>query len=284
MNDRDFFDLLNNRMDEGRFLCVGLDPVGDKMPTVLRAGNTPGGMFVRFCIDIIDATCEDVAAYKPNIAFFESYGSDGIKALEEVCAYLRRQFPEIPIILDAKRGDIGNTNSGYVALAFEELKVDAITLHPYLGREAMTPFLQYEDKGLIFLAKTSNSGSGEFQDLLVGNTPTPLWLHVGRGIAQQWNEHGNCALVIGATYPEELDRARKIIGDNMLFLVPGIGAQGGDLEAAAAAARNSEGRGVLFNSSRGIIYASNGDDFAEAAGKKAESVNAQIRAALAAGL
>ena len=213
---------------------------------------------------IIDATANLVCAYKPNSAFYERYGEAGIRALSRTISYSQKNFPHIPIILDAKRADIGSTNTGYVLSAFDQLGVDAITVHPYLGKEALAPFLERKDKGIIVLAKTSNLGSGEFQDLLVGEDQEPLYQVVARNVAQNWNSNGNCGLVVGATYPAELRRVREIVGDIPL-LIPGIGAQGGDVAATVAAGRDSRGWGMIINSSRGIIYASRGDDFAQAA-------------------
>lgn len=217
-------------------LCVGLDY----------------GEFA-FNKNIIDLTHDLVCAYKPNSAFFESKGAAGIEELKKTCDYIKQNFPEIVIILDAKRADIGNTNNGYVDFAFEYLGVDAITLHPYLGKEALEPFLKREDKGIIILCRTSNPGAGEFQDLMVDGKP--LYQKVAQQVLS-WNINSNCLLVVGATYPEELGEVRKITGD-MTFLVPGIGAQGGDLEKTMKMGLNSQKKGLIINSSRGIIFAEN---------------------------
>lgn len=220
-------------------LCVGLDP---KEPSF------------EFCKNIIDQTHDLICAYKPNSAFFEAQGARGIEELKKICDYLHEKYPEIPIILDAKRADIGSTNEGYVKFAFDYLSVDAITLNPYLGKKALQPFLEMKDKGCIILCRTSNEGSGEFQDLTTGDKS--LYQQVAENVAKNWNENNNCMLVVGATYPEELKKVRKIVGD-MTILVPGVGAQGGDLKKVIEHGSNSQGRGVIINVSRAIIFADN---------------------------
>lgn len=197
---------------------------------------------------IIDATCDLVCAYKPNSAFYEARGVEGITELKKTCDYLRKTYPEIPIILDAKRGDIGNTNEGYVTYAFDYLGADAITLHPYLGREALQPFLDRKDKGCIILCKTSNPGAGEFQDVGL------LYQRVAKNVVKTWNSNGNCMVVVGATYPKDLAIIRRIVG-NMTILVPGIGSQGGDIEKTVKAGMDSKGKGLIISSSRFIIFA-----------------------------
>ena len=226
-------------------VCVGLDSDINKIPQ--------GGQF-SFNKSIIKATRDLVCSYKLNSAFYESIGHIGIKALKDTCDYLKDKYPEIPIIVDAKRADIGNTNNGYVQFVFTYLSADAVTLHPYFGEEAIRPFLDCKDKGIIILCKTSNPGSGEFQDLKVGNSL--LYKVVAENVSKRWNKNKNCMLVVGATYPDELKQVRKIVGD-MTLLVPGIGAQGGDLEATLRAGLNSKKQGIMINSSRGIIFAKN---------------------------
>lgn len=270
-----FLSLLERRWQQGHFVCVGLDPEYDRLPGVVKEGRTPEEALTFFACSIIDATADLVCAYKPNSAFFEAYGDAGIRALKQIVAYSKSTYPEIPIILDAKRADIGNTNMGYVNSSFDLLQADAITVHPYLGKEAMEPFLARQDKGVIVLAKTSNPGSGEFQDLLVGEMREPLYLTVARNVAQHWNGNGNCALVVGATYPAELQRVREIVGD-LPLLIPGIGAQGGDVEATVKAGQDSRGWGMIINSSRGIIYASKGADFAQTARTATMTLSVEI--------
>jgi len=212
-------------------VCVGLDQ----------------GEF-EFNQKIIDQTHDLVCAYKPNFAFYEALGIRGLENLKKTVEYLRTFHPGVVTIADAKRADIGNTNNGYVTAIFDELKFDAVTVNPYFGREALQPFLDQKDKGIIVLCKTSNPGSSEFQDL--------IWKNVAKNVAGEWNKNNNCLLVVGATYPEELNQVRQIVGD-MTLLVPGIGAQGGDVEKTVKAGLNSKKAGMIINSSRGIILADN---------------------------
>lgn len=204
-------------------------------------------------VHIINQTHDLVCTYKPNSAFYEARGDQGIRELKLTCDYLRKKYPDIPIILDAKRADIGSTNEAYIAYAFDYLGADAITLQPYLGQEALQPFLDLKDKGFFILCRTSNPGAGEFQDLLVAGKA--LWQIVAENVTSNWNAHHNCMLVVGATYPRELKQIRRIVGD-MTFLIPGIGAQGGDIKATVTAGQNSQGAGMIINSSRDIIFAS----------------------------
>ncbi|MCA9327155.1 orotidine-5'-phosphate decarboxylase [Candidatus Saccharibacteria bacterium] len=249
-------------------LCVGLDSDGSKLP----AGQNQ----LSFNKAIVDATHDLVCAYKPNTAFYEALGSEGIETLKATCDYINEQYPELPIILDAKRADIGNTNGGYVSFAYEYLGADAITLHPYLGGEALEPFLEIEDKGAVILCRNSNPGAGEFQDLTVEGKP--IYEKVAHAVKDSWNARGNCLLVVGATYPDEAAKVRDIVGEDMWLLIPGVGAQGADVEATVRAAQNSHGEGMIINSSRGIIFASSGDDFAEVARKEAKKLRDEINA------
>jgi len=252
-------------------LCVGLDPDLDKLPKHLASSTDSLFVFNRA---IIDATTDLVCAYKPNSAFYESLGADGVNQLKKTCDYIRENHPHIPILLDAKRGDIGNTNEHYAQFAFDYLGVDAITIAPYMGQEANAAFLARADKGIIVLCRTSNPGAGEFQDLEVDGKK--LYQLVAERVSTDWNEHNNCLLVVGATSPTELADVRTLVGDDITFLVPGVGAQGGDVEATVKAGINQQGTGVIINSSRGIIFASDGKDFAEAARKEAESLRDEI--------
>jgi orotidine-5'-phosphate decarboxylase len=251
-------------------VCIGLDPVLEKIPTHLLSNANP---FFTFNKEIIDATAELVCAYKPNSAFYEAGGAKGIEELQMTCEYLRNVYPDIPIILDAKRADIGSTNKGYAQFTFDYLKVDAITLHPYLGAEAIRPFLDRKDKGCIILCRTSNAGAGEFQDVVVGGER--LYKMIARTVVNDWNNNGNCMLVVGATYPEELAEVRAIAG-NMTFLVPGIGAQGGDVEKTVRAGLNSQKAGLIISSSRGIIFAGNGIDFATLSREETKKLREEI--------
>ena len=206
---------------------------------------------------IIEATADLVCSYKLNTAFYEAIGHEGVNALKDTCDYIVKKYPEIPIIIDAKRADIGNTNKGYVQFIFTYLSADAVTVHPYLGEEAIRPFLDLKDKGIIILCKTSNPGSDEFQNLKIGDKY--LYEIVAENVSKKWNTNKNCMLVVGATYQDELREVRKIVWD-MTLLVPGIGAQGGDLEATLKAGLNSKKQGLIINSSRGIIFAKNPRD------------------------
>ncbi len=263
-----FVEKLKKKWDEKKFVCVGLDPVSEKLPKILNNN------FYEFNKAIIDATHDIVLAYKPNSAFYEAKGSEGIEDLKKTCDYISQNFPHIPIILDAKRGDIGSTNEGYVTFAFDYLKADAITLHPYLGKEALQPFLDRPEKGLIILCKTSNPGAGEFQDLEIDGKP--LYQVVAKKAILEWNGNGNICFVVGGTYPEEFKSIRKIVGD-VPILIPGIGAQGGDLEKTVKNGRDSKNRGMIISSSRGIIFASNGDDFADKARAEALKLSEEIK-------
>jgi orotidine-5'-phosphate decarboxylase len=252
-------------------LCVGLDPNMDMLPMHLRDSKTP---FFDFNKAIIDATAGMVCAFKPNSAFYEARGAAGIAELKEVCDYIKQNYPDIPIILDFKRGDIGNTNNHYIKFAFDYLDVDAVTVQPYQGRQAVQPFLDLKDKGVMVLCRTSNVGSDEFQDMLVDGRK--LYVHVAEHVRDEWNANNNCQLVVGATYPKELAEIRELVGDKMVFLVPGFGAQGGELEATIQAGITKDGNGMIINSSRAIIYASDGEDFAAIAGQKATAARDEI--------
>jgi len=247
-------------------VCIGLDSDVAKLPN--------GVDQLTFNKAIIDATHDVVCAYKPNSAFYEALGDEGIQNLKQTCDYIHETYPEIPIILDAKRADIGNTNIGYVDFAFKYLGVDAITVQPYLGGEAVQPFLDRADKAIIVLCRTSNDGSAEFQDLEVDGIP--LYKIIAKSVADNWNKNANCMLVVGATYPDEIKQVRGIVGDDMWFLIPGVGAQGGDVEKTVVSAKNSQGSGMIINSSRGIIFASSGTDYAEVARKKAIELRDEI--------
>ncbi len=256
----------NTRVDNIQsLLCVGLDSDISKLPHAFRNSESPQLAFNRH---IIDATAEFAAAYKFNMAFYESNGADGWQQLTQSLAYLRRRNPDVLTICDAKRSDIGNTSAAYARSIFTELGFDAVTLNPYLGRDALRPFLDRQDKACIILCRTSNPGSAEIQNLRVADRP--LWQLVAEKVVTDWNESGNCMLVVSATNPAEMEQIRAIAGD-MTLLVPGIGAQGGDLEAVIRAGLNSAGRGLIINSSRDIIFA---EDPAAAAASLRAAINA----------
>ena len=321
-----FYERLNTAWDRsGSMLCVGLDPDVARFPTAMR-GSVDA--IEEFCKAIVDATGDLVCAFKPQIAYFAAVGAE--KQLENVCDYIRAKFPDVVLILDAKRGDIGDTAALYAREAFSRYGADAVTVNPYLGTDSLEPFLTTPGKGTIVLCRTSNSGSSEFQSLEVDGEP--LYLRVARTAAAKWRSIGECALVVGATYPDELAQVRAIVGD-MPILVPGIGAQGGDINAvvragttspsssatpdsttspssstdsratnpsssAASRATSPAGttspsssaasrattpatsrRGLIINSSRAILYASDGADFATTARDVALTTRAAITAA-----
>ncbi len=265
-----FGDALNQAIDQNNSLaCIGLDSDHRKLPTHLKDTSQPQ---LEFNKAIIDATGDLVCCFKANSAFYEALGADGLEQLRLTIEYLHQKFPGIPMILDAKRADIGNTNNGYIDYGFKYLGADAITLHPYLGGEALQPFLDIKDKGMIVLCRTSNPGAAEFQDLMVDGRP--VYQHVAKTV-KTWNKNKNCSLVVGATYPEEMKVIRELVGGDMVFLVPGIGAQGGDLESVMNAGLAGD-RGLIIHSARQVIFASSSKDFASAAREQAVQLNQEI--------
>lgn len=232
-------------------LCIGLDSEISKLPARFLDEQFPQFEFNKW---IIDQTHEYVSAYKPNLAFYEAQGMQGAHSLHLTLEYLEEKHPKIFTIADAKRADIGSTNEGYVAAIFDRYNFDAVTLNPYLGEEALRPFLDRTDKTSIILCKTSNPGSGEFQDLPVGKKGEPLWQTVAERVSAHWNKAGNCMVVVGATYPKELKAVREVIGD-MTILVPGVGTQGGDVKAVLKNGATKDGKGLLINVGRGVIFA-----------------------------
>jgi orotidine-5'-phosphate decarboxylase len=258
--------LFNNIKKKKSFLCVGLDSDIEKIPTVLHREKDPVFAFNK---EIIDATNEYAVAYKPNIAFYESRGADGWVSLENTVEYIRSQYPEIFLIADAKRGDIGNTSRMYAKTFFEYLDFDAITVAPYMGEDSVSPFLKYPDKWVILLALTSNSGANDFQFSVDREDKTRLFEKVLQR-SSGWGTDNNMMYVVGATKAEMLRDIRKIIPDHFL-LVPGIGAQGGSLEDVAEYGINNK-CGLIVNSSRGIIFADSSDKFAQKAGEEAKII------------
>jgi len=259
---------------------VGLDPDFEKIPDRFKKLEFPQFEFSKW---IMGETHEYASSYKTNSAFYEARGVEGMKELKMTIDFINKNYPDIFTILDAKRADIGNTNNGYVTYVFDWLGFDSVTLHPYLGSEALEPFLKRTDKGSIILCRTSNPGARELQDLKVqhssvglanvlGSWPIlfskPLWQIVAEKVSKDWNKNNNCLLVVGATYPKEMKKIRQIAGD-MTFLVPGIGAQGGDLQAVMKNGLNSEGLGLLISSTREIIFSQNPK---EEAGKLCEEI------------
>ncbi len=256
------------------FLCIGLDVDLNKIPQHLLATEDP---IFEFNKAIIDATHHLAVAYKPNTAFYEAYGIKGWKSLEKTIIYLRENYPELYTIADAKRGDIGNTSSMYAKAFFEDLGFDSITVAPYMGKDSVEPFLEYTDKHTILLALTSNQGAFDFQTKRVDGEP--LYKEVLK-TASTWKNSENLMYVVGATKAEFFTDIRKIVPSSFL-LVPGVGAQGGSLEEVCKYGMTTDGTvGLLINSSRGIIYASNGKDFATASAKKAAALQQQMEAIL----
>ncbi len=251
-------------------LCVGLDPDMARLPAELR--DRPDAI-VTFCKAIIDATADLACAFKPQIAYFAALGAE--PQLEEICHYLRQHYPHIPLLLDAKRGDIGATAHQYAREAYDRYGADAVTLSPYMGFDSVEPYLAWSDRGQIILCRTSNAGGSDLQFLNVDGKP--LYQHVAAMVATKWNRNGQCALVVGATFPEELAQVRAIVGD-MPLLIPGIGAQGGDIAATVKSGKTGSGAGMMISSSRAILYAAPvaGEDFAAAARRVARETRDAI--------
>ncbi len=249
-------------------LCVGLDPDPARLPKNLAAASHPLFEFGRA---IVDATADLVCAFKPQIAYYAAARAED--QLEMTIAHIRRHHPGIPVILDAKRADIGSTAEMYAKEAFERYQADAVTVNPYLGFDALAPFLAHADKGVIVLCRTSNPGAREVQDL--DSKGRKLYEFIAEKAARDWNANGNVLLVVGATYPEELARIRAIVGD-MPILVPGVGAQGGDVAAVVANGATAAGTGLIISSSRAVLYAGGGADYAEAARSAAQELRDEI--------
>lgn len=249
-------------------VCVGLDTDIDKIPAGVRKAKKP---IFEFNKAVVDATADLVCAYKPQIAFYSAAAAE--EELQATIAYIHERCPRIPVILDAKRGDIGSTAELYAKEVFDRYHADAVTVNPYLGGDTLKPYLERKDKGVIILCRTSNPGARDIQDLEVNGKK--IYRVVAEKAVKDWNANGNVLLVIGATYPRELSEIRSVSGD-MAFLVPGIGAQGGDVEQAVINGKTPDGAGMIINSSRGIIYAGRGDDFAQAARRAAIELRDEI--------
>ena len=267
-----FRSLLEARWRESNsLLCVGLDPD----PSRLTSHYSPDVDGVEyFCTDIVDATAQYACAFKPQIAYFAAIGAE--QQLERIIAHIRSNYPTIPVILDAKRGDIGDTAHKYATEAFDRYGAHAVTVNPYMGGDTIEPYLVHQRGAAIVLCRTSNAGSGEFQSQLIDGKP--LYQHVAERATNHWSKIGDVSLVVGATYPEELRDVRAIVGD-MPLLVPGVGAQGGNLQDVCKYGMTKD-VGLLINSSRGIIYASNQEDFAQTAAQKAEALQKEMQAIL----
>jgi orotidine-5'-phosphate decarboxylase len=254
-------------------LCVGLDPDPAKFPTAWRGD---AGRIFDFCERIVDATRDLVIAFKPQIAYFAAHRAED--QLERLMAHLRSAAPEVPVILDAKRGDIGATAEQYAREAFVRYQADAVTLSPFMGFDSIEPYMKHEGKGLILLCRTSNPGGSDLQaQVLAGGDK--LFEHIARLAAGAWNRNGQLALVVGATFPAELARVREL-APTLPLLIPGIGAQGGDIDATVAAGWRADGP-IIVSSSRAILYAGGGDDFAGAARQAALATRAALNSAIA---
>lgn len=291
--------LCQSQWAKRKFLCVGIDPVEAKLPRHLLSRPCTDAeleeAYFQFGRAIVDATKHVAGAYKPNAAFYEANGIPALKALYRLVAYIHKVAPDTPVIYDAKRGDIGDTAACYARSAFEIIGADAITLHPILGDDSLTPFLRYLDKGSIVLGHTSNKDGSVFQDKPIGlsteefreveqflgrelpaGRSLPFYQYVAYRAARFWNNNGNCSLVVGATFPEQLREVRKFAGDNVQILVPGIGKQGGDLAKSVRFGMNSQQNGLWISASSSIIYASNGTDFADQSCLAAEQLHGEI--------
>lgn len=267
-----FSDKLNSVTDKNNsLLCIGLDPDIHKFPKHLQQSADP---IFTFNKEIIDATSDLVCVYKPNIAFYEAEGISGLTSLKKTIQYLKKQYPHIPILLDAKRGDIGNTAAMYAKAIYEYWQADATTVYPHLGLDSLLPYLKYKDKLTIVLIKTSNPDAKMFQDLPVGNNP--YYFALAKQIAR-W-KYENIGIFIGATYPKELKEIRRLF-PKKIFLSAGLGAQEGTVEEAVKAGINKEKKGIMFNASRSILYAGNGKDFAQKAREEAEKLRNEINKA-----
>jgi orotidine-5'-phosphate decarboxylase len=265
--------LLTASRQQNSLLCVGLDPEPKSFPAQLH--DMPVAKAVTyFCRAIIEATAPYVCAFKPNLAFFEVLGPEGMYVFQEV---LRAIPGHIPVIVDAKRGDLGNTARNYAAAVFDVYGCDAVTINPYLGYDSVAPFLSYPEKGVMLLCRTSNPSARDFQDVLVygeNGRMRPLYEVVAQRV-QSWNKAGNCGLVVGATYPQELRTIRSICPD-MPILIPGVGAQGGDLEASVVAGVDAFGEKAVIAVSRAVLYAGEGTDFATSAANEARVLRNRI--------
>jgi len=262
-------------------LCIGLDPEPSRFPGAWKGDS---GRIFDFCKAIVDATKDLAIAFKPQIAYFAAHRAED--QLEALIAHIHAVAPQVPVILDAKRGDVGSTAQQYAREAFERYRADAVTLSPFMGHDSIEPYLDYADKGLILLCRTSNAGGSDLQaQRLVGADGRPgdlLYEHIARLAQGTWNRTGQLGLVVGATFPAEIERVREL-APTLPLLIPGVGAQGGDAAATVRAGWRSQGGrttgSIAVNSSRAVLYASAGDDFAEAARRVAESTRLQLNAA-----
>lgn len=267
---RTCFELLNAQWERGNYVCVGLDPDMERIPEHIKGGYPEkmllyaAVVFNDFCFPIIQRTADKVCAYKLNVEFWTKYGAVGLVGLGYVVDAIRAVAPEVPIIMDGKRADCFHTSQASASMAFEEYSFHAVTVNPYLGKEALEPFLSQVDKGVFVVCRTSNPGAEEFQKLLVSGGNGALYIVVARHVAQSWNTRGNCGLVVGATSPQCINNVRQYAGD-LPILCPGIGAQGGDIRTVVEAGQGNSSFALIPSASRSVIYASSGKDYAQAA-------------------
>lgn len=254
-------------------LMVGLDPDTSRLPEPFLHRDPTD--ILNFCKGIVDATAPYVCGFKPQIAYFAAHSAE--PQLEMLCDYILRNYPHLVLMLDAKRGDIGSTADQYAREAFERYQADAVTVNPYMGLDSIEPYFAWPDRGVIILCRTSNPGGSDLQFLKL-ESGQPLYLHVAELVAKKWNHHGQCGLVVGATFPEEIAQVRQVVGD-LPLLIPGIGAQGGDINATVQAGRDANGTGMMINSSRAILYASSGADWQDAAARAAQATQQAINRA-----
>ncbi len=255
-------------------VCVGLDPIIKRFPKHMASSDEASVIF-EFNKAIIDATADLVCAFKPQFAHYAAEAAES--QLKQTIDYIQSEYPDVPVLLDAKRGDIGSTAEMYAREAFDRYGADALTVNPYLGRDSLEPYLSRADKGVIILCRTSNPGASDLQDLLVEEEP--LYQRLAGEIACEWDTNKNCMLVVGATWPDQLSKIRLIIGDDMPLLVPGVGAQGGSAAEVIANGASQAGDGLIISSSRAILYASDGEDFADAARKACSDLRDEINVA-----
>ena len=272
--ERDFFTLLGDRFAFNRFICVGLDTDYRMIPDWFKKGRTLESAITDYNIRIIEETSHGASAYKIHPAFYGEHREHGERALSNTLKHIRRYAPTVPVIIDGKYGDPSyRTNEKFAETTFERYHADAITINPLPGRDALMPFLRHKNKGIFVVCRTSNPGAGEFQDLLINGEP--LYRRIAVHVARDWNEHGNCGLVVGATYPNELEEIRSA-AHNIPLLAPGIGTQGGNVERAIAASKAKLGKIIILTESSSIIFASKEEDFAEAAKHKVYARNQEI--------
>lgn len=282
--------LLEDRWSQRKFVCVGLDPIRNRFPAHLRRARTASDRadaVYSFNESIVGATRDLVCAYKPNLAFYQSLGDMGHDVLAATISMIRSDAPDVPVILDAKYGDTADTNEYYARYAYDELKADAVTVHPYMGLDSLAPFTRRKEKGVFVLCRTSNPHAEMFQQALVADARTatshaPLSQRVAIEVAFDSDADGaNRGLVMGATAPNDIALIRGVVKDRLPFLILGVGAQGGDLEAAVRAGIDARGKGIIVNASRSIIHASSSENFAQAARNEATALDRRIRDAIA---